>query len=201
MSDKLVTFFIMLLAVAIFATPFLLRMPAQKAEPPIPPAFNFYIPQSTTTFPAVTAPATTTIEAPDLKPTPASLPAGVLCLEDCPLIVPERVPAGEVEAQVRNFFKDTPVLIAIAKCESEYRQHKYKGVVLTNEQGSSATGVMQIMASYHQDTAANLGHDIQTTQGNMAYAYHLYNERGTQPWDASRNCWDTDRTLTNNVIL
>ena len=193
MQDIIDTFLIMLFAALLFAAPMFFHWSTDNPEQPIPSvgaeATSTTLNVATTTeFVATTTAATTTVN------TPAELPAGVNCLEDCPLIVPEPVPAGEVEPQVRAFFKDVPVLIAIAECESNFRQHKYRGQVLKNEQGSSATGVMQIMASYHKERAENLGYDIYTTEGNLAYAYQLYREKGTQPWNASRHCWGTDRT-------
>lgn len=91
------------------------------------------------------------------------------------------------EALVRSYFQDTPVLIAIAKCESGYQQFK-DGRVNKNPH-SSAIGVMQIMSSLHDRVARRLGFDIHTTKGNLAYAKWLYRKHGTSPWNASRHCW------------
>jgi hypothetical protein len=109
------------------------------------------------------------------------VPDGAICVEDCPLI--------EVEGEVRAYFKDEPVLIAIAECESKFRHWERQGVVLKNNQGSSATGVMQILESVHKEPANVLGYDIEDLHGNMAYARHLYEQQGTTPWNASIHCW------------
>lgn len=93
-----------------------------------------------------------------------------------------------VEKQVRRYFAAHPVLINIAKCESKMRHFDEKGRVLKNP-NSSASGVMQIMLSYHRKPAARLGLDLRTLDGNLRYALHLYKHEGTRPWNASRHCW------------
>lgn len=97
------------------------------------------------------------------------------------------------EQYVRQFFKDTPVMIEIAHCESGFRQLDNEGNPIKNHGGSSATGVMQIMASIHEEDAEKLGMDINTLEGNVRFAKHLYNKFGTKPWEAdkaSKNCWE-----------
>lgn len=94
-----------------------------------------------------------------------------------------------VENTVRAYYADVPILIAIAACESNFRQHNSNGKPLYNAGGSSAIGVMQIMSSVHRKSANQLGLDITTTEGNLMYARHLYEEEGTRPWNASRHCW------------
>lgn len=79
-------------------------------------------------------------------------------------------------------------MIAIARCESEFRQYDRTGTVLKNPT-SSAKGVFQIMESLHTNTAARLGYDILTVEGNLAYAKYLYDTEGTRPWNASAGCW------------
>jgi len=97
-------------------------------------------------------------------------------------------PAYADEQVVRKTFRDTPILIQIARCESGFRQFDENGKALKNPK-SSATGVMQIMSSYHRKTAAKLGFDIRTLNGNLKYAKWLYKNEGTRPWNASKHCW------------
>lgn len=83
-------------------------------------------------------------------------------------------------------------MIEIASCESTFRQLDNEGNAIKNHKGSSATGVMQIMASIHEEDAEKLGMDINTLEGNVRYARHLYTKFGTKPWEAdksSKNCW------------
>lgn len=97
--------------------------------------------------------------------------------------------AQTVEEYVREYFADVPVMVAIAKCESQFRQFDEDGNILKNPT-STAIGVFQIMASIHQDHADEaLGLDITNVQGNAAYARYLYEQQGTVPWNASKACW------------
>jgi len=140
--------------------------------------------------------STTTIEIPQPLPLPkinepVLLPPGVNCLSDCPLI----------EEAVVDHFPDAKVMVAVAECESTFRHWDADGEVLKNEQGSSATGVFQIMASYHAEPASNLGWDIYTLEGNIAYADHLYRTQGLKPWAASKHCWSVADSYINRAIL
>lgn len=93
-----------------------------------------------------------------------------------------------LSAYVREYYADTPILAEIAKCESHFRHLTADGSVIKNPK-SSAIGVMQIMSSIHDPLADDLGLDITSLEGNLAYAKHLYETQGTKPWNASRPCW------------
>lgn len=129
------------------------------------------------------------------EPEAPKLPEGVICTDDCPLIDP-----ALVEKKVREFFADIPVMVAVAKCESRFRHYDANGNVLKNRQGTSATGVLQIMASYHREAARDLGYDIDTLEGNLGYARHLYESNGTRDWEASRSCWGSSIVAKNKDI-
>lgn len=112
--------------------------------------------------------------------------------------------AQTVEEYVREYFADAPVMIEIARCESKFRQFNKDGSVLKNSLGSSATGMFQIMASIHEPVADKLGLDINTIQGNAAYARYLYDKQGTKPWQAdpkSKNCWGKTEAGKANLAL
>ncbi|HEV8666825.1 MAG TPA: hypothetical protein VN665_03190 [Candidatus Paceibacterota bacterium] len=96
--------------------------------------------------------------------------------------------AQSVQEYVKEYFADEPVMYAIAGCESNYRQYDADGSILRNP-GSSALGIFQIMQSAHDKSAASLGIDIYTMQGNAAYAQYLYSQDGTAPWNSSKACW------------
>jgi hypothetical protein len=119
--------------------------------------------------------------------------------------VQSAMPAAQtVEGYVREYFADTPVMIEIARCESRFRQFDKRGDVLKNEAGSSAVGLFQIMASVHESTAKKLGLDIYTIQGNAAYARYLYDNYGTQPWQAdpaSEGCWGKTAAAKAHLAL
>jgi hypothetical protein len=96
--------------------------------------------------------------------------------------------AQTVQQYVETYFADEPVMIAIAGCESNFRQYDTNGTILKNDH-SSAKGIFQIMTSIHAARAADLGLDIYTMQGNAAYAKYLFDQSGTVPWNASKACW------------
>ncbi len=103
----------------------------------------------------------------------------------------------DTERIVRSYFKDIPVLIEVARCESTFRHTLEDGSVLKGVVDPADTGVMQINKRYHQKTAAAMSLDLEDIYHNMAYARHLYETQGTQPWSASAPCWS--RTLAANI--
>lgn len=91
-------------------------------------------------------------------------------------------PNAGVEAQVRAEFADVPDMILVAKCESGFRQFSADGAVLWGGSGKAYIGIFQIGERLHAAPAAAMGQDIFTIEGNIAYARHLYGQRGIQPW-------------------
>ncbi len=94
-----------------------------------------------------------------------------------------------VEAYVRDYFKDTPLLAEISRCESTFRQYDSKGNVLRGKVNKDDIGVMQINKMYHEEDAEKLGFDIYTLDGNLGYAKWLYGKYGDSPWVHSSKCW------------
>lgn len=80
-------------------------------------------------------------------------------------------------------------MIQVARCESTFRHTLPDGTVLKGVVDSADTGVMQINKRYHGKTAEELGLDLNDIEDNLAYARHLYEKQGTQPWSASAPCW------------
>ncbi|MCD5381011.1 MAG: hypothetical protein LR008_00360 [Candidatus Pacebacteria bacterium] len=102
----------------------------------------------------------------------------------------------QTEAIVRSYFKDIPVMIEVARCESTFRHHLADGSVLQGRVDSDDTGVMQINKRYHESTAIALSLNLDDLYQNMEYARNLYERQGTQPWSASMPCWG--KTLAAN---
>lgn len=104
---------------------------------------------------------------------------------------PIPVTQSEVKEYVQEVFKQTPILISVAKCESTYRQFKNDNAdqVLRGTIDKQDVGVMQINEHYQLASAQSLGYDIYTTEGNIAYSLYLYGKEGTAPWSASKFCW------------
>jgi hypothetical protein len=93
------------------------------------------------------------------------------------------------EAIVRSYFKDVPVMIEIARCESTFRHELKDGSILQGIVDPADTGVMQINKRYHEAAAISMELDLEDIYHNMAYARHLYETQGVQPWSASMPCW------------
>ncbi len=93
------------------------------------------------------------------------------------------------EEYVRQYFKETPILAEIAKCESSFRQYGKDGKALRGIVNSDDVGVMQINTHYHEDDAEKLGINIYTLQGNLEFAKVLYGKYGDKPWVHSSPCW------------
>jgi hypothetical protein len=96
---------------------------------------------------------------------------------------------------VQEYFSDIPIMIDVARCESEFRQLDSNGSVLRGRVNSQDVGVMQINEKYHLETSKKLNLNIHTIEGNMAYARYLYNTQGTTPWKYSSPCWNKNREV------
>lgn len=94
-----------------------------------------------------------------------------------------------MEEYLRKEFADAPILVDIARCESNFKQFDSNGDIIRGRVDSDDLGVMQINKRYQGATAEKLGMDLYTTEGNIAYAKHLYEEQGVKPWASSEKCW------------
>lgn len=119
------------------------------------------------------------------NPTPSDDPA----IQHTSLIKFDPLNPDAVEAKVRQEFADIPVMISIAKCESSFTQYDSSGNPMYGGTGGMV-GVFQVAASIHNDAAKDLHMNINTLEGNLAYARHLYETEGTVPWLASASCWN-----------
>lgn len=105
------------------------------------------------------------------------------------VVVREVAPHKNTEAIVRSYFRDIPIMIEVARCESTFRHELADGSVLQGRVDSDDTGVMQINKRYHEEAAIGMQLDLDDIYHNMAYARYLYETQGTQPWSASMPCW------------
>jgi hypothetical protein len=97
--------------------------------------------------------------------------------------------AQTVREYVQSYWSDIPVMSAVAECESHYRQFNSDGDVFRGTQNHMDVGVMQINEHYHLDVSKQMGIDIYTLDGNLAYARYLYEQEGIAPWASSQPCW------------
>lgn len=112
--------------------------------------------------------------------------APVTKVEEATSTIPTR---KQLEAKAKAYFKDEPLLVDIARCESQFRQFDENGNVLLGKVNKGDLGLMQINKYYHAEKAKSLGLDLRTVEGNMAYAKYLYNREGVEPWMSSSACW------------
>lgn len=81
-----------------------------------------------------------------------------------------------------SYFSDVPAMKYIAECESGTRQFTDAGTALRGGAGGEMIGMFQLHETYHRAPALALGFDIDTLDGNVAYARHLYDKEGLTPW-------------------
>lgn len=103
----------------------------------------------------------------------------------------------DIKRITKEYFKDTPVLAEIARCESTYRQFGPEGTILRGKVNSADVGVLQINEKYHSARSKELGMDIHTLEGNLKYGALLYKEQGSRPWNASKPCWGSATVAAN----
>ena len=97
-----------------------------------------------------------------------------------------------LEDYVKEYFKETPILAEISRCESTFRQVDKSGEVLRGKVNKSDLGLMQVNEYDHGQKATELGFDLMTVDGNLAYAKYLYEQEGTKPWNSSKKCWGSN---------
>jgi len=92
----------------------------------------------------------------------------------------------------RDYYTDTPILIEVARCESQFRHYGKSGDIIRGLTNTKDVGVMQINEEYHRDKAKSIGLDIYSLDGNLEYAKYLYEKEGTKPWQSSAKCWSRE---------
>lgn len=88
-----------------------------------------------------------------------------------------------IEDMVAAAFPDAPYMVAIARCESHLRQYSAPGVVLMGGGGGNYIGIFQIGRQW-VPTAREMGLDVYTPEGNIAFARYLFDEYGaSSQWE------------------
>lgn len=89
-----------------------------------------------------------------------------------------------------------PALHGVCSCESSYEGTRYGQPRQFNPDGSVRRGVQNpkdigecmINLDYWGETAAKLGYDVFTQQGNVKMANYIYEHEGLKPWTWSNGC-------------
>lgn len=106
----------------------------------------------------------------------------------------------QLEPEPEPLVLDEPLLKRICSCESGTGRNgtpnhwELDGVTplvgrITPTHLGQDIGMCQINTMYHLERANELGYDIYTPEGNWGYAKLLFRQLGTQPWLASKDCW------------
>ena len=100
-----------------------------------------------------------------------------------------------------NVWDGYPQLKRICSCESwgnndkKPRQFRNDGSLLwgndpeTGKPVEKDVGACQISTKYWLKDSKKLGYDIFTYDGNIGFAKWLYDKKGSEPWNPSRQCW------------
>ena len=97
--------------------------------------------------------------------------------------------AKKVIRLIIRTFPEEPLMLKIAFCESSL-VHKENGELKRNRQGSSAVGALQILSSVHKQDLKKQGLNLNKTEDYFQFARFLFENRGVQPWQASKKCWN-----------
>jgi hypothetical protein len=127
---------------------------------------------------------------------------GVLIASTCSTAtVHAALTEASVARAVSVFFKEAPVMVEVARCESGLRQFNEWGEVLRGGAGQGMIGLFQLHERYHRAEALTRGYNIDTLLGNMGYARELYREQGSTPWLSSAHCWERVQTAAAGEIV
>ncbi len=98
--------------------------------------------------------------------------------------------AERITRAARAIDVDDALARKIAFCESSLKQFDPKtGTLIRGVYNQRDTGLFQINEKYHLARSRELGYDIYTTDGNIAYAMYLLSKEGTKHWYWSKPCW------------
>lgn len=106
-----------------------------------------------------------------------------IVVEDTPVRTTSVLPTGDVVDKIITAFPDAPIMVWVAKCESELNPTADRANLNVD------VGLFQIN-QVHLSRLNSLGMDRRNVDDNIAYARMLYNESGLGPWYMSKHCWE-----------
>jgi len=112
-------------------------------------------------------------------------------IENVPKISPTPIP--------RPAYLDLrPELLPVCSCESSYEGNKHSipqqfepasTTVRTGRINKFDKGMCQINVKIHADAIKAMNINVETAEGNVAFANYLYDSQGLKPWNWSKSCW------------
>lgn len=97
--------------------------------------------------------------------------------------------SSSIKQTIIAFFPNAPIMVQVAKCESELRHRTKSGALLPNQGGGSARGTFQVLMRIHAPEMRKMGLNPDNDRDYMVYVKHLYDTFGLTPWQPSRHCW------------
>ncbi len=93
------------------------------------------------------------------------------------------------ESFLRSYFHDIPIMVEIARCESEFENVQSNNTLSYGREKSF--GFFQIHAPNWHDIAVRLGlPDYQTdAMQNVLMARHILDVQGFRAWQSTKHCW------------
>jgi len=88
--------------------------------------------------------------------------------------------------KVRQAFLDAPIMLEVAKCESQYKITAHNTTL--NTDGTTDGGIFQLN-SIHDEELTLLGLNKFDPEDNIKFARILYDRSGLRPWNSSKDCW------------
>ncbi len=92
------------------------------------------------------------------------------------------------------FFRNDPIMVKVAACESSLR-HTLPGGQLNVSPDGHDVGTFQVRLPVHKGELGRYGLNPADFTHNVAFATHLYRRDGLRHWNSSRPCWETLRFL------
>ena len=120
------------------------------------------------------------------------------------LLAHEEEPNIVVAPKAKPITKLVPELIPVCACESTGKwngtptQFDKNGKVLHGKVNPNDIGMCQInmeARNGHLARTKQLGLDVYTEEGNIAYANYLYSQNGLKDWGWSKHCWKDHNPL------
>jgi hypothetical protein len=93
-------------------------------------------------------------------------------------------------AILASFFKNDPVMVKVAACESSFWHTLPDGKLHVSGDGKDV-GQYQLRLPVHGDELSRYGLNPADFAHNVAFATHLYRRDGLRHWNSSRSCWET----------
>jgi len=112
--------------------------------------------------------------------------APVVEIEKKEVILEVKYTRESIIEKVRLEFLDAPIMLEVARCESQYKITAHNTTL--NTDGTTDGGIFQLN-SVHDEELATLGLNKFDPEDNIKFARILYDRKGLQPWKSSRDCW------------